>query len=366
MPQRLGRAASTAAALTALPLVFACSATTPAADTGGETVTVTDQRGEVVEIDGPVERVVTIPMPAASMLVAVDGGTDRLAGMNPSSQEALADGVLGEFYPEAQDIPADVAGTDFVPNVESTLALDPDVVIQWGDRGDQFISPLEDAGVPVVGLDYGTQEDLEEWIEIFGLLLDQEERADHILQTYHEHRATIEEAVSGAEDTPGILYLNQSSDGYTANGTETYHDFFIDLVGGENAAAELDGIVDVDMEQIIAWDPDIVLLSQFDTTVPEDLYSDPVWEDVTAVQQDRVYRIPLGGYRWDPPNQESHLMWHWLAQVVHPEAELEPLRNEIDSTFEFLYGQAPSTEQTDEILQTEENADSADYDIFDD
>lgn len=353
---------------TALVPVAGCATSAPAdEDSSGETITVTDQRGETLELDGPAERVVTIPMPAASLLAAVDGGTDHLVGMNPSSHEALTEGILGDFYPEASDIASDVSGTDFVPNVESTLELDPDLVIQWGDQGEQLTGPLEDAGIPVLGLNYGTQEDLEEWIQIFGTLLGQEERAEQIIDTQHAHMETIEDAVADTEDTPRVLYFNQASDGYTANGTGTYHDFFIDLVGAENVAAELDGSgVEVGMEQILEWDPDVVLLSHFDTTVPEDIYSDPLWEDVTAVQEDAVYRIPLGGYRWDPPNQESHLMWHWLAQVVHDDVDLEPLRPEIVDTYDFLYGQTPSDEQMDEILRTEENAESAGYDVFSD
>ncbi|MBE3000417.1 ABC transporter substrate-binding protein [Nocardiopsis sp. HNM0947] len=360
------RVSAPLAAASALALVAGCSTVTPAEEnTSGDTITVTDQRGETLELDGPVERVVTIPMPAASLLVAVDGGTDHLVGMNPSSQQALSEGILGEYYPEAEEIASDISDTDFVPNVESTLELDPDLVIQWGDQGEQLTSPLEDAGIPVLGLDYGTQEDLEEWIEIFGVILGQEERAEQIIATQHEHRETVEAAVANTEDTPSVLYLNQAGDTYAANGTGTYHDFFIDMVGAENAAAELNGTVDVGMEQILEWDPDIVLLSHFDTAVPDDLYSDPMWEDVTAVQDDAVYRIPLGGYRWDPPNQESHLMWHWLAQVVHDDADLGPLRPEIVDTYEFLYGETPTDAQMDEILRTDENSASAGYDVFD-
>ncbi|GAB3713441.1 ABC transporter substrate-binding protein [Nocardiopsis oceani] len=367
-PSGSGRLTATLAALTALCTAAGCATAIPAdEDTSGETITVTDQRGQTLELDGPVERVVTVPMPAASLMLAVDGGPDRLAGMNESSQQALSEGILGEFFPEAQEIPSDVAGTDFVPNVESTLALDPDVVVQWGDQGEQLTGPLEDAGVPVLGLTYGAQEDLEEWIEIFGVLLGQEERAEQIIGNYHEHLETIEAAVADTEDTPSVLYLNQASDGYTTNGAGTYQDYVIDLVGAENPAAELSGsTVEVGIEQILEWDPDIVLLSHFDTVVPADIHADPLWEDVAAVQNDSVYRIPLGGYRWDPPNQESHLMWHWLARVVHPESDLEPLRPEISSTYEFLYGQAPTDEQTDEILRTDENADSAGYDVFSD
>ena len=46
--------------------------------------------------------------------------------------------------------------------------------------------------------------------------------------------------------------------------------------------------------------------------------SDPVWQNVSAVRERRVYKVPLGGYRWDPPGQESPLMWHWLTDIAFP------------------------------------------------
>jgi len=37
------------------------------------------------------------------------------------------------------------------------------------------------------------------------------------------------------------------------------------------------------------------------------------------VKNRRVYKIPLVGYRWDPPSAEWPLMWRWAAQKQHPE-----------------------------------------------
>lgn len=66
--------------------------------------------------------------------------------------------------------------------MEAILALRPDLVIQWVDRGDELIAPLADAGLTVIGLRYGTQDDLEDWIALFGRLTGQEDRAKRVLQ----------------------------------------------------------------------------------------------------------------------------------------------------------------------------------------
>jgi iron complex transport system substrate-binding protein len=360
-----------AAALVAAALLAGCTTGATAASTAAPTagsssgrITVTDQRGRTIVLAGPATRIVTIPMPAASMVVALDGGTDHLVGMNSASATALVGGILGDFYPAAKTIASDVSGSDFIPNVESIVALHPDVVIQWGDRGDAYTAPLEQAGIPVVGLTYGTQDDLEQWVRIIGTVLGKKDRADQLIADFHQGLTDMKSLVAGAPDKPGILYLNQSSAGYKANGTGTYNDFAINLVGGRNVAAELKGTVTTSIEQILAWNPDIVLLSNFDTTMPQDLYDNPLWQDVAAVKNKRVYRMPLGGYRWDPPSQESALSWLWLAQVAHPDLKVGPIRPQIVSTYQFLYGKTPTAAQMDSILQTQGNAGSAGYGVF--
>lgn len=360
-----------AAALVAAAVLAGCTSgasaaatATPTAGASPGTITVTDQRGKTIELAGPARRIVTIPMPAASMVVALDGGTDHLVGMNSASKTALVGSVLGDFFPAAKSIASDVSGSDFVPNVESIVALHPDVVIQWGDRGEAYTAPLEQAGIPVIGLTYGTQDDLEQWVRIIGTVLGKQDRADQLVARFHQGLTDVKSLVAGAADKPGVLYLNSSSAGYKANGTGTYNDFAINLVGGRNVAAELKGTTATSIEQILAWNPDVVLLSNFDTTMPQDLYDNPLWQDVAAVKNKRVYRMPLGGYRWDPPSQESALSWRWLAQVAHPDLKVGPIRPLIVSTYQFLYGRTPTGAQMDGILQVQGNAGSAGYGVF--
>ena len=62
-------------------------------------ITFTDQRDRTVTIDGVAERVVTIPIPAASLFMSVDGGTDKLVGMHPLSKTAIKGQILETFYP---------------------------------------------------------------------------------------------------------------------------------------------------------------------------------------------------------------------------------------------------------------------------
>ncbi|MCG8351679.1 MAG: ABC transporter substrate-binding protein [Chloroflexales bacterium] len=339
----------------------------PAAEveTDAAAITVTDQRGTTLTLDQPADQIVTIPIPAAALMMAVDGSSERLVGIHPSSAQAIQGEILGEIFPEAGSIPSDVVGEGFAPNVESILALNPDLVIQWGNRGADLTAPLENAGLNVAGLNYGTQEDLETWITLFGDMIGEPERATQIIDWQRSSLAEIQtQAETIGDEPPRIIYFNRLGEELRVAGSDTYNDFYIQLVGGVNPAAEVNGFTAVNAEQVLTWNPDIVLIGNFDEATPDDVYQNPLWQEMSAVVNQRVYKAPLGGYRWDPPNQESPLLWRWLAVLAFPEVYAFDLRNDIRENYQLLYDYEPTEEQIDRILQLDVNIGAAAYERF--
>ncbi|UQA96911.1 ABC transporter substrate-binding protein [Streptomyces halobius] len=357
-----------ALAAATLPILgTACGRAEPAAGTG-DGLRVTDLTGATVELPRPARRVVTIPLPAASMVVAVNGGPEVLAGMNAASRTAIEGSFLGTAHPELLKVPTEVAGAEFAPNVESVLALEPDVVIQWGDRGPGIVEPLRKAGLTVARLTYGTQKDLEGAITLYGKLLGKQQRAEKMVNgmrtALKRLRGRLPASGAGAENAPSVLYLRGAADGLQAGGGASYNHYVTELVGARNPAARVDDEqVTIDREQLLKWDPDIILLGNFGPAAPKDLYAEPALATLRAVRERRVYKVPLGGYRWDPPSQESPLMWQWLAGLVHGTGA-PGLRDEVVRQYAFLYGAEPTAAQLDVILRTKANSGSRDYDDF--
>lgn len=349
-----------AAALAALSFIFS-----PA--TFADPITITDLRGQEITLPGPAERLAVIPIPMASVTIALDGSTDRIAAMNPIAVQSVTEGFLGRIYPEAADIPSDIiASGRFAPNVEAILALGVDVVVQWQSPPD-LIAPLEAVGMPVIGLqnDPSSQELNIRNLTALARVLRQQERLEQFLALHNSRQAEIEAAVAGIEEEarPTVLYLRVQRGQTRAAGLATYRNFWITLAGGTNAAAELPAQNEIGSEQIIAWDPEIIILSAFDNAMPDDFYADPAFAGLQAVQNRRVYKIPHGGYRWDPASHESHLAWTWAAMLMHPEIEFD-LHGDMRSAYELFYGYELSNAEIDQILQIEPNAESAGYERF--
>ena len=334
-----------------------------------DAITITDQRGRKITLDGDVKRVVTIPIPAASMFIAVDGSTDRLVGMHQLSKTAIKGRILERFYPDALTIPSNITGKgfSFVPNVEELLVLEPDLVFQWGHLNDDIIEPLVNAGLEVALIRIGKEEFTRKWLTMMGAMTGKADKAQAMIDWRDDVMAEVRAATAdiAEDDRPRTLYFMNYLSKLRVAGGKSYNNFYIDLAGGKNVAAELGMFVDVGVEQIIAWDPEVILLNGFEAKLsPQDVYDNELLADLSAVKNRRVYKMPLGGYRWDPPNQESPLTWLWLSMILHPDKIDWDMAERISRNYQFIYGQDVTDDDVANILRVDMNADAANYDIF--
>jgi iron complex transport system substrate-binding protein len=351
------------AALISLPLL-AGSAVSALADP----IVITDQEDREVKLDGPAQRIVTIPMPMASGVIALDGGASKLVGVNPLSLTAIREGILGKIFPDAGDITDQVTGTNFVPNVEALAAANPDLVIQWGGRGDDIVSPITNAGLNAMLIKYGTEDLTRQYMTMVATAIGKPERIGPLVEWRDQVEKQIEAKTSMLTEAqrPNVLYLGNALSSITATGDEgNYTAWYLKLVGARSASADLKGTVTINKEQIAQWNPDIILLNAFEPTLDVNwVYDDPILSLTKAAQAHRVYKMPLGGYRWDPPNQESPLTWMWLADLVHPELFNFDLRSEMKSAYHTLYNYQLSDADIDGILWMDKQGTAAGYASF--
>jgi len=316
-------------------------------------IVIEDQLGKTIELDGVPKRVCTTIMPFPYIYYAVVGNSDNLIGCNPSSIVAYEDSVLEYMYPELADANTDFVDTDFVVNVEEILKLEPDVVFQWNYM-DEEIEKMEAAGITVVALEYGDLEDLETWIRIIGTMFDKEERAEELIAYFHESVAEVSDKIAtlSEEELTNILIM---SDDLKVTGTG-FSKYWIENSGAVNPAGDLSGEqLNVNMEQIYEWNPEIVYIGNFTDLQPSDLVDNKLdgqdWSVVDAVKNKQVYKIPIGGYRWDPPGVETPLMIKWLAKIQHPQLfEDMDMRTEVAEFYQEVYDFELTDEMLDEIL----------------
>lgn len=332
-------------------------------------IEVTDQRNRTFSFEKPPERLVIIPIPAPSTFMTIDGSDKKIVGMNDYAAQAMHEGIFGKLFPEFSRIQTGVTtggdASNFAPNVEAILALRPDAIFQWANSNN-MISPLDQTGIPVIGMRVGSFENYTDYVKLMGQIAGKESRAAELLQRQNEARQALAAKFADlpSSQRPRVLYFNRAANMLRVSGKGTAQDLAIQLAGGQNALGDTPSISTVTIEQILTWDPQVILLGNFDPTMPSDIYRDPRWQGIDAVRNRRVYRVPLGGYRWDPPSHESALGWFWLAGLLHPESAPENIRKAVRDWFDFLYKYTPTDDEIDSILFVRENADSAGYQTY--
>lgn len=325
-----------------------------AESTSSGPITVTDQLGKTVTFDRIPQRVATCIIPLPSIYFAVMGDTQTMVGCNPSSMVAYEKSMLKTMYPSLASVNTDWCARDFTVNVEELLKLKPDVVFQWTSQPEQ-IEKMESAGIKVIALKYGTVDDLKTWIHLLGNLFGKSQRAKELISYFDMQINEITDITADipADERPVAVHL---SGDLTVNGTG-FTPYWIDCAGAVSPAAELgQQSVKVDMEQIYSWNPDYIFVGNFTDIVPSDLVENKLegqdWSLVKAVRNNQVYKIPIGGYRWDPPCVETPLMIKWLASIMHPDLFKDmDMEAELRQFYQDIYDYELTDEDVSQVLE---------------
>lgn len=333
----------------------------PAASSEAVTRTVVDYAGHEVTLPTEINRIViTSITPLLSVYSLFEGSSERLIGMSPSSMASTKNSLLADTIPGITEVRTDFMNGSEI-NMEELLAMKPDVVFYRAEQEEEY-DKLTAAGIPAVGFsttkwESDSIETFEGWVTLLGEVLQQQDRADGIAEYGREVYNMIQSRFAEAGESlerPRILFLFRYSNGVIqTSGSKHFGEYWANSTGGVNAAHETESAnFEINMEQVYEYDPDMIYITNFVPYLPEDLYNNAIeghdWSVVRAVQEKKVYKCPLGMYRWYPPSSDTPLMLLWMSKNNHPE-----LFEDIDMTEELksYYKRFYNVELTEENIE---------------
>lgn len=331
-------AASTGTATAETPAASETEATASpeeAAPAAAFPVTVTDQAGRSVTIESDPQRIVSGYYISTSLLIAL-GQTDKLVGI-----EAKADTrpIYALSAPQLLELPNVGSAKEF--DLEGCAALEPDLVILPLKLKDAA-ETLSGMGIPVILINPEDQELLTETISLVGTATGSSELADELLAFSDDEAAQLETLMADVERP--TVYLAGNSDLLSTAGDAMYQSDMIRLAGGQNVAAEITDTywAEVSYEQILAWDPEYIILASDASYTCEDVLNDEALASCTAVANGNVYQIPGDAEAWDSPVPSGILGSVWLASILHPEVMSTEDANAVmgnyyDTFYHFTY-----------------------------
>ena len=322
----------------------------------GKPKTVVDMGDREVTLYRPVERVVTVKPDDTRIIVAL-GGCDKLAGVDRHMRidYCICHGASYVYCPD--DSPCKhICGGKFEEcpdlgrgkNVEVMVSLRPDILFAGLTGGSSAKNLEEKTGVPAISTDPSGHDfdKMCEHIEFMGTVLDKEEEAEELISFCEEKIDKVREITSEIPDDekPTVYFSTRgygsgSSWGFTST-TGLYDP--LDLAGGINVAKGISGST-VSKEQIIAWNPDIIIIAtgygahRAGWTDPvESALVDPDFQTMDAIKNHSVYHA-IYPYSSGRPQDRNIVAVLYTAKLLHPDKfpdlDVEEEGNEVFERF---------------------------------
>ena len=313
-------------------------------------IEIVDQTGATVRISRPVERLASV-YGAGTFYVYTLGAADRLVMAWYIGVKGIANATEAMFRlePRLEEI---LSFGD--PNVEEMVARDAQLVLVDGSRHAAFAEQMAELGVPVIQYLVETPEALAEAVLLTGEALGAEAlgRANAFLDDYDRVLSTVADDVGNLAPEERVRVLFLGTDRLQVASGDMYQTCLVEAAGGISVSRELAGYWnEVNLEQVLLWDPDVILIPPYGPVQPADVLGDPDWATIRAVQDGRVHRMPRVIAPMDTPVPESLLGVAWMASLFYPDRVRLDLRAEVDRFYAFYYGYELTEAELDHLTR---------------
>jgi len=285
----------------------------------------TDAAGRRVVLPSPIRRILPAERNAEVLVFVL--APDKLVGLSRLQGR-------GGLFPQASRLPV----LDWRPRsapqslVETARRLHPDLIIDAGtvtpERAAFAEQVQQTTGIPYILVDDSFAR-IPTVLRSLGEVLDNHDRAID-LANFAEH------AIAGLRgrllvrpaDTRPHVYYGRGPDGLTTALPGSPSGESIDEAGALNVAAALGRATEVRVsrEQLLAWDPAIIIAAEHGFY--DSLRRNPGWRRLSAVRNKRVYLEPHNPFGWiEGPSGINRLIGlYWLSSLFYPDATQEDLR----------------------------------------
>ena len=238
-------------------------------------ISVTDNRGRVIDIAQPARRVIALAPHITENLFAIGAG------------EYISGVVSHSDYPaEAQSIP--VVGDSQSFNLEAIIAMKPDLVVAWAGGNPALpLQRLEQLGIPVYYSDPKVFTDIPYNLRALGQLLQRPE-AEAQAQLFEQRLASLKQRFSHTTKLR-VFYQLWHQPLMTVNHSQMI-DRVIRLCGGENPfTGHREVIPHLGVESVLLTDPQVILTGE---SAPDD-WKQPwlAWPELAASRYNQFYRL---------------------------------------------------------------------------
>ncbi|KUO95470.1 ABC transporter substrate-binding protein [Ferroacidibacillus organovorans] len=246
-------------------------------------LTIKDQTGQTVVLKAQPTRIISLTLGNDEALFNMIP-IKRLIGVDYTATEATYSHVTKAIAKDHIPVFGDANGT---LNAEAIIKAKPDLVLVADYVNQKVVAQLKNAGIPVYEFNnFNSIANIEQNIQVLGQLVNAQGQAAKLVDQMKANLAWYQ--AHQPKKRPTVLY---DSYNYVA-GTNTTANDLIRIAGGVNAAAKVNGWAQVTPEQVIAMNPDVIVIPDDSGAADTELktfLANPAFAHLKAVVNHHVY-----------------------------------------------------------------------------
>lgn len=297
---------------------------------------VIDQLGRTVEIPDKVTRIVVLQHQTLNILNQLNA-LNKVVGIQSSWKKQLGEGYI-RLAPSLVTMP--MPGDLTQVNIESLLAIHPQVVFVANYAPAEMIKQIEIEGIPVVAVSLRHAADSErnklnpslkddvsaydqglaEGIKLIATVINKPQQGKDLIDATFSQQKQLKQRLATIKPSQR-LRVYMANPNLSTYGSGKYTGVMMARAGGENVAAStLKGYHQVAMEQVLAWDPQVIFVQHRFPDVIEKMRHDSDFKWMNAVKNQRVYLMPEYAKAWGYPMPEAVALGEWwMAKTLYPQ-----------------------------------------------
>ena len=296
-------------------------------------ITIVDQAGREVTVKKDIESIALSYRVAIRFLLNLGQG-DKIKGIGKSEP------FLEKLQPSLADC---VNVGQGVADIEAVAELDPDVFFHKASDV-ETLEALDKIGVPAIGIEIETPEQITVAMDLMGKVCGAEEKAQELIDYYNSQLDDINKRTETLQEKDKkTAIMMGTSIGKVADGSMLQGEM-LKRAGAVNCADELQATElwpTAGAEQIFEWNPDYIFITGSESAVydADDLLQDATWSEITAVKDGSVYVMPAEEDSWEFPGVVSVLGIDYMMHTMYPDLlSDEELEEKVNELYELSYG----------------------------
>lgn len=297
---------------------------------------ITDQLNRTVEVPDKIDRAVVLQHQTLNLIVQLNR-QDTVVGVLSSWQKLLGKDFV-KLAPNLANIP--MPGDLTSVNIESLLALKPQVVFVANYAPKEVIEQIEKLDIPVIAIslrkDISSEADkinpimvdeettynegLKEGILLIGHVLNANKEAEALIDYTFKNRQLVTDRLKNIPTEKRIRVYMANPD-LTTYGSGKYTGLMMEHTGASNVAAKtIQGYKQVTIEDVMQWNPQVIFVQNRYPQVVDTILADSLWQNIDAVKNKRVYLMPEYAKAWGYPMPEALAIGElWMARKLYPD-----------------------------------------------